>query len=417
LTAGQKTPVRDELQKQGYTNFLVLAEAAGLKEPASNAVLTIFAPTNQAIDEFLKNMQLTLADAKSRPGLAAAVAAYHVLPRVKGRVSDVKDATPAKPLEAVTADNYHFLKFFMGPKDAVVIQDVQNNTAQITGRGVEVGNVMIYGIDKVLLSGDVFLTLPDLLARHPAFQPLKDLFDKAGLEDEVKNMGGVANSITVWAPTADAVKSAQPLLAALSKPQLQDVLRYHIVPAALSIPAGLEDGKSYPTAFKGHNLKFKYTGVPSATKATGQPKGKQEAEQASKKLEIIPEDGTFNNKPSANTTGPVVTLANLFANRMVIHGIDQVLKPNLPGSRAASGTSKPRDRPAAANGGRKLLQFRQGTGPSTFSAGLTATQSSIRAAVDGRASAAEAAEVGGASARAGTRRCWNCVVDDSIIGH
>lgn len=60
------------------------------------------------------------------------------------------------------------------------------------------------------------------------------------------------------APAAKAVKSAQSQLSALSRSELQDVLRYHIVPAALPIPERLEAGKLYPTAFKGHNLKFKY---------------------------------------------------------------------------------------------------------------------------------------------------------------
>lgn len=59
-------------------------------------------------------------------------------------------------------------------------------------------------------------------------------------------------------PAAKALQAAQPQLSALSKSDLQDVLRYHIVPQALVIPAGLEPGKAYPTAFKGHNLKFKF---------------------------------------------------------------------------------------------------------------------------------------------------------------
>lgn len=60
------------------------------------------------------------------------------------------------------------------------------------------------------------------------------------------------------AAAAEAVKASQSKLAALSKPQLQDVLRYHIVPAALPIPTGLKADTAYPTAFKGHTLKFKY---------------------------------------------------------------------------------------------------------------------------------------------------------------
>lgn len=37
----------DELRKKGYTTFLALADAFGFKEPAPNAMLTIFAPTNE----------------------------------------------------------------------------------------------------------------------------------------------------------------------------------------------------------------------------------------------------------------------------------------------------------------------------------------------------------------------------------
>lgn len=66
----------------------------------------------------------------------------------------MKGMTQDKPLEAITADGNHFLKFFMSPEDKVVIQDVQNNTANVVGPGVEIGNVMLYGIDKVLLSGE-----------------------------------------------------------------------------------------------------------------------------------------------------------------------------------------------------------------------------------------------------------------------
>lgn len=61
-----------------------------------------------------------------------------------------------------------------------------------------------------------------------------------------------------FAFAAEAVKSAEPQLSKLTKGELQEVLRYHIVPAALPIPAGLQAGKAYPTAFKGHSLKFKY---------------------------------------------------------------------------------------------------------------------------------------------------------------
>lgn len=77
-----------------------------------------------------------------------------MLPRVKGRKADVKGSTRAAPLAAITADDVHFLRFYMGPDDKqVVVEDVQNNTASIVSGPQEVGNVVIYGVDRVLLSG------------------------------------------------------------------------------------------------------------------------------------------------------------------------------------------------------------------------------------------------------------------------
>lgn len=121
-----------------------------------------------------------------------------------------------------------------------------------------------------------------------------------------------------------------------------------------------------------------------------------------------------------------VSCAN--ALQMVIHGISQVLKPNL---QAPAVPSEPRTAlaeptaPAASTStgagpkgasGRKVLQFRSGTGPSVVSNSLTATQSSIRAAVAGNANVEDATAVGEASALAATRRCWNCIVNSDRLG-
>lgn len=79
-----------------------------------------------------------------------------MLPRIKGKIDDVKGTTRSAPLEAITADGHSYLRFHMGPNNTVVMVDVQNNTATIKGAGTEVGaNVIIYPIDKVMLSGGV----------------------------------------------------------------------------------------------------------------------------------------------------------------------------------------------------------------------------------------------------------------------
>lgn len=82
-----------------------------------------------------------------------AVTCCAVLPRIKGRASYVQGASRQQPLAALTADGAYFLNFFKGPDNKILVQDVQNNTAQVLGKGTEVGNVIFYGVDKVLLSG------------------------------------------------------------------------------------------------------------------------------------------------------------------------------------------------------------------------------------------------------------------------
>jgi hypothetical protein len=182
---------------------------------------------------------------------------------------------------------------------------------------------------------------------------------------------------------AETVKSAEPQLGSLSRSQLQDVLRYHIVPAALPIPAGLQADKPYPTAFKGHNLKFKYnqwvpgcqhscpdsltelsslqghcTGAgmlikhavlrrkqaawlnsslsvvlccacrvaPKAGNASHNKTGPHASQrQLGQTVEIVPEAGTFGGKQVAGVTVPKVTLANLFANRVSVRQLEAQL--------------------------------------------------------------------------------------------
>lgn len=88
--------------------------------------------------------------------LCIALGCAAVLPRIKGKIDDVKGTTRSAPLEAITADGHSYLRFHMGPNNTVVMVDVQNNTATIKGAGTEVGaNVIIYPIDKVMLSGGV----------------------------------------------------------------------------------------------------------------------------------------------------------------------------------------------------------------------------------------------------------------------
>lgn len=94
--------------------------------------------------------------------------------------------------------------------------------------------------------------------------------------------------------------------------------------------------------------------------------------------------------------------------QVIVHGINAVLRPNLSSSKAAApGPAKPASRP-----GRKLLQsWRTGGSAGLISAGMTTTQSAIRAAVEGRSEVSDAAMLGTATSRAAGAGCWNCVRD------
>lgn len=101
---------------------------------------------------------------------------------------------------------------------------------------------------------------------------------------------------------------------------------------------------------------------------------------------------------------------------MIVHGISQVLRPDLTKA-APAAAAKPSS--AGRRLLRRLLQFRPGAGPSVTSNSLTATQNSIRAAVDGTQDISTATAVGGRTAGAASHRCWNCLVgnDPFTRGH
>jgi hypothetical protein len=58
---------------------------------------------------------------------------------------------------------------------------------------------------------------------------------------------------------AKAVQAADKALTALSAERLKDVLRYHVVPQPVSIPAQLKLGTPFETVLRGHTLAFKET--------------------------------------------------------------------------------------------------------------------------------------------------------------
>eukprot|EP00775_Hariotina_reticulata_P011832 gene11832-11976_t len=448
-----QTPLRDTLNREGFTDALLLAQyaEAGLENIAPNVTLTVLVPSNEAIAQFLKNMNLTMAEMQSRPFLSAAIVGYHIIPRVKATASDVMGATQASPIYAATASPNAALKFYMDKNNkTVVVEDAQGHTARVIRPNINAGRSIIHVIDRVMLSGDVFLNTSLFLERHPAFKEMRRELGKLGLYDQLKQ-GGL--QMTVFAPTDAAFKAAGAKYSALTDQQKKDVLLYHVLSMPHALPAQMKPGQGYATLFKGHNIKIDYERVPLTQPAQKNSSRSPANVEYGLKVYVLPETGR------AGGAKAQVVLANIFANRIIIHGIDQVMLPDTvqeATSRATAQESSKAARPPAnvkaatstaavvkpdgRSSGRRLLarlagglvQYASGfpfshhgqvhplsrklqqfgssvSGISLTSVAVTSTQSSIRAAVDGMSTANDAASAGIWNSRSASVRCFNCI--------
>ncbi|KAF8067370.1 hypothetical protein HT031_002418 [Scenedesmus sp. PABB004] len=410
--AAANVTIVDVMLANGYTRAVQMLRAAGVRRPAPGAALTVFAPSNAAVDAFLKAMGLTMDDMRERPGLAAAVAANHVIPRVRATSNRVRAARPppskADPIVGVTAEGHYVLKFYMDPAKpgGVLIEDSQGNVGHVTRADMDAGASVVHGIDRVMLGGDVFLSIADLLRRHPDLESMRVLMAKAGLMEELKD-----RTVTAFVPTDAAVEAARARLSALTPAELRDVLLYHVLPGERSLPADFTPGQPYGTLFKGHALSLKYEQLKANRTGAAPASG-------GVRVLVVPETGEAVAVDGAPSGGGFVSLANLYAKRATIHGIEAVLFPRLPGAAAKAGAGAAPAAAPAARGRRRLSQYDvrrsvTGFGASVNSLALTNTASAIRAAVEGvdGTTASDAAWAGNFNARAASARCFNCVTD------
>ncbi|WIA33250.1 hypothetical protein OEZ86_006392 [Tetradesmus obliquus] len=406
---GTGATVTDRLKQNGFSLFLQLLPIAGITRTNPTAAFTIMAPTDEALKTWMGKMNLTMAELKERPGLVAAVVAYHVIPRVKANKGTLTSAKPlpdnANPILGLTADGVYHLRFYL-ENGQVVIKDVQGNTARVVKPDIDAGYSVIHGIDKVMLSGDVYLTVKDFLTFHPSFDEMRLRLEKSGVIKDMKLADTVA---TVFAPTDEAFEAAGPALKKLTPQQLQQVLRYHVLLGEYTLPADLKPGQAYATALKGQTIKLTYTPITVNNKA-------------GLDIDVVPAAGILGG--TVHTDVAHVALANFFAKKTAIHGIDAVLLPNIglpagiaskPAAAAAAAAAAQLNRKGSATNGRRLLQRgfdRMSVGAmTTNSVAMTNTQSAIRAAVNGQISTAGAADEGLMQQQRSSVRCFNCLVN------
>lgn len=104
-----------------------------------------------------------------------------------------------------------------------------------------------HGIDAVLLPSSATMTIPDILASNPEFEGLLGLVTAADLQ----GVFGEPGPFTVFAPTNSAIASLDEetvarLTSAEGLPELQRILKHHIVPGLYHSDT-IEEGQVFTT--------------------------------------------------------------------------------------------------------------------------------------------------------------------------
>ncbi len=255
---------------------------------------TVFAPTNEAFANLLKELDTTLKELSKDKELLKTIVQYHVL---EGKVlaADVAKMKDGSSVKTVWGQ-----EFVIYNQDGVKIND-----SNVISTDIMASNGIVHLLDKVLLPPSVIKMLSDneeskktIVARamdSGNFPTLIAAVKAAWLVDMLSDEG----PYTVFAPTEEAFAAllakldvtAEELLA--DTEMLKSVLAYHVLPGTYSAEdvMALEEATWFETA--------QWTDIT-----------------------INPNDGT----PMINESMLVDT--DMFTSNGVIHVIDQVLVPS-----------------------------------------------------------------------------------------
>ena len=206
---------------KGNPDFSTLVQAlslTGLDKALENksATFTVFAPTNQAFADLLKELKLTSLNDVSKETLSS-ILLYHVL---DGNNMAASIKTGYYPTLS-KGPNDTKLSIYVDMSSTMI-----NNRAKITATDVKADNGVIHVIDKVITPQSVV----DLAVNNPTFSILVEALTKAELVGALS----AAGPFTVFAPTDDAFKALFTTLGVtgikdLPKEALTPILLAHVV--------------------------------------------------------------------------------------------------------------------------------------------------------------------------------------------
>ncbi|KAF8060310.1 hypothetical protein HT031_004846 [Scenedesmus sp. PABB004] len=235
----------DDITKADLSLFKQLAEMAGADKAlaANDAVVTVLAPTNAALESFLTEMGITIEDLKANEALCDAILGYHL---IVGEAL-TKEALFAKSKRVIvkTAVAPWDLIMSEGPDGMVTVEDFQKNTATVIKANLaKVGSHNVHVIDRVLMSGAYWASFKTMAKILPGyFSTALKATEKAGMAGTITAEGF---SDTVFLPTNAAFKESGISLD-VPAADIEAVLKYHVVHGARIIPGGVTSGEKLKT--------------------------------------------------------------------------------------------------------------------------------------------------------------------------
>ncbi|QYF96133.1 fasciclin domain-containing protein [Massilia sp. PAMC28688] len=215
--------IAEVAKEKGFNSLLAAVTKAGIGSTltASNAQLTVFAPTDQAFTDLAR--QLGFADAGAMVNALPAPAlqsilTYHVL-GTKKLAADLVAGGATQNTAYTFANAPARLSFDF--TSGVKITDAALTTATVVTADVAASNGVIHAVDKVLVPPGV-LNVVQMAQVNPQFTSLVSAVVAANLQGTLSGAG----PFTVFAPVNAAFAAAPQNL---TVPQLTTVLTYHVL--------------------------------------------------------------------------------------------------------------------------------------------------------------------------------------------
>jgi transforming growth factor-beta-induced protein len=240
--------------------------AADLKKTLKDhkSTFTVLAPTNEAFDQLLKDLNLTAAQLLANKPLLTQVLTYHV---IAGRAITARQFKDGETIMTVNGQRLIIKSFRDKGVRKIEITDATGKVSKVTLANLHSRNGIVHLIDRVLLptSKDIV----GIAAGNPDFSILVEAVTAAGLVDTLKSAG----PFTVFAPTNQAFAN---LLAELKitkaalladKPLLTAVLTYHVLGSKV-FAGDLKNSLAVGTV-EGQPIKFDLNGKTAIVDANG----------------------------------------------------------------------------------------------------------------------------------------------------